>query len=268
MKLATLYAKGLLTPVCVPEEEQEAARSLLRCRADLVESITRTKLRILSFIQTRGFRYTGATNWTKAHRKWIRALPARAVDQVTLQTYLHNLTYLEQEVHRLEQQLAEEAEKDRYREPMGVLMAFRGIGFVTAMTLVCELGDIRRFAHPRQLMAFLGLVPSEYSSADHTQRGSITKTGNTQVRKALVSTAWKYAVPPRCSKVLRERQQGVSAEVVLLAWKAQCRLYKRFRKLSQTKSRCVANTAVARELAGFLWEALRMHTGSPLPKAA
>ncbi len=86
--------------------------------------------------------------------------------------------------------------------------------------------------------------------------------------EALVSTAWKYAAPPRCSKVLRERQQGVSAEVVLLAWKAQCRLYKRFRKLSQTKSRCVANTAVARELAGFLWEALRMHTGSPLPKAA
>ena len=268
MKLATLYAKGLLTPVCVPEEEQEAARSLLRCRADLVESITRTKQRILSFIQTRGFRYTGATNWTKAHWKWIRALPARAVDQITLQTYLHKLTYLEQEVHRLEQHLAEEAEKDRYREPVGVLMAFRGIGFVTAMTLVCELGDIRRFAHPRQLMGFLGLVPSEFTSADHTQRGSITKTGNTHVRKALVSTAWKYAVPPRCSKVLRERQQGVSAEVVLLAWKAQCRLYKRFRKLSQTKSRCVANTAVARELVGFLWEALRMHTGSPLPKAA
>ncbi len=95
-------------------------------------------------------------------------------------------------MHRLEQHLAKEAEKDRYREPVGVLMAFRGIGFVTAMTLVCELGDIRRFAHPRQLMAFLGLVPSEYSSADHTQRGSITKTGNTHVRKALVSTAWKY----------------------------------------------------------------------------
>ena len=147
-------------------------------------------------------------------------------------------------------------------------MAFRGIGLVTAMTLACELGDIRRFAHPRQLMAYLGLVPSEYSSGDHAQRGSITKTGNTHVRKALVSTGWKYAAAPRCSKALAERQKHVSAEVVTLAWKSQCRLYKRFRKLSQTKARCVANTAVARELVGFLWEALRMHTGSPLPKAA
>ncbi len=267
-KLATLYAAGLLRPVCVPEEEQEAARSLLRCRADLVESITRTKQRILCFLQTRGFRYTGATHWTKAFRRWLSALPVAAVDQVTLQTYLHKLAYLEQEVHRLEQQLAEEAEKDRYREPVGVLMVFRGIGIVTALTLACEWGDIRSFAHPRQLMAYLGLVPSEYSSGDHTQRGSITKTGNTHVRKVLVSTAWKDAAQPRCSRVLRERQKGVSAEVVLLAWKAQCRLYKRFRKLSQTKSRCVANTAVARELAGFLWEARCMHTGSPLPKAA
>lgn len=267
-KLATLYAAGLLTPVCVPEEEQEAVRSLLRCRADLVESITRTKQRILSFIQTRGFRYKGQTHWTKVFRTWVRALPVAAAYQVTLQTYLHKLAYLEQEVRRLEEELAQEAEGDRFREAVAVLMAFRGIGLVTALTLASELGDIRRFAHPRQLMAYLGLVPSEFSSGDRTRRGYITKTGNTHVRKALVSAAWKYAVQPRCSKALLERQQGVSAEVVALAWKAQGRLYRRFRKLSQTKSRCVANTAVARELAGFLWEALRMHTGSPLPKAA
>lgn len=263
-KLATLYAAGLLTPICVPDEEQEALRSLLRCRGDLCETITRTKQRILAFLQVRGFQYCGRSRWTKVFHAWVRALPITGVDQTTLQTYLHQLQQLEQEVLRIEGDLAEQAERDPYRAPVKVLLAFRGIGLVTALTFVLELGDIRRFATPRQLMAYLGLVPSEHSSGDHTQRGGITKTGNTHVRKALVSAAWKYACPPRCSRVLQQRQQAVTVEVIALAWKAQQRLYKRFRSLSQTKSRCVANTAVARELAGFLWAAL--HLENPLIK--
>lgn len=194
---------------------------------------------------------------------WLRALPVTGIDQNTLQTYLHQLDQLEQEVLRIQENLSEQVEQSPYGAQAKVFLAFRGIGLVTALTFVLELGDFRRFANPRQLMAYLGLVPSEHSSGSHTQRGGITKTGNTYVRKALVSAVWKYAQPPRSSRVLQERQQAVSAQVIALSWKAQQRLYKRFRHLSQTKSRCVANTAVARELAGFLWGAL--HLENPLP---
>ena len=129
---------------------------------------------------------------------------------------------------------------------------------VTALTLAFGLGDLRRFSSASPLMAYLGLVPSEYSSGSRTQRGAITKTGNGQARKALISAGWKYAAPPKCGKVLRERQEGISAEVVAIAWKAQNRLYRRFHKLSRVKSQCVATTAVARELAGFIWATLQV----------
>ena len=261
-KLATLYAAGLLTPIHVPDEEQEALRSLLRCRGDLSETMTRTKQRILAFLQVRGFAYSGKSRWTQKFYVWLRALPITGVDPTTLHTYLHQLDQLEQEVLRIQETLSEQVEQGPYGDRVKVFLAFRGIGLVTALTFVLELGDLRRFSTPRQLMAYLGLIPSEHSSGAHTQRGGLTKTGNTHVRKALVSAAWKYAQPPRSSRVLQERQQAVSAEVTALSWKAQQRLYKRFRHLSQTKSRCVANIAVARELAGFLWGAL--HLENPL----
>jgi len=257
-KLATLYAAGLLTPICIPDEEQEALRSLLRCRGDFSETITKTKQRILAFLQVRGFQYSGKTRWTKTFHTWLRALPVTGVDQNTLQTYLHQLDQLEQEMLRIEEDLSEQVEEGPYAATIKVLLAFRGIGLVTALTFALELGDLRRFANPRQLMAYLGLVPSEHSSGSHTQRGGVTKTGNTHVRKALVSAAWKYTHPPRSSRVLQQRQQAVKAEVITLSWKAQQRLYKRFHHLSQTKSRCIANVAIARELVGFLWGALHI----------
>lgn len=261
-KLATMYAAGLLTTISIPDEEQEAIRSLLRCRGDLTETITRTKQRILAFLLTRGFQYPGKARWTQKFHVWVRALPMPEIDQITLHTYLHQLEQLEHEVHRIEADLRALASRARYQALVKVLMAFRGIGLVTALTLVFELGDIRRFSHPRQLMAYLGLVPSEHSSGNRTKRGGITKTGNVHVRNAVISAAWKYTRPPRCSRMLKERQQAVSAEVVAVTWKAQRRLYKRFHKLGQTKPRCVANTAIARELVGFLWAAL--HLENPL----
>ena len=171
-KLATLYAAGLLTTINIPGEEQEAIRSLLRCRADLIDTITRTKQRVLAFLLSRGFRYPGKSNWTKAFRTWVCALPMAEWDQTTLHAYLYQLDQLEQEVRRIEADLAALASE----APVKVLMAFRGIGLVSASTLIFELGDIRRFAHPRQLMAYLGLVPSEHSSGNRTKRGGITKT--------------------------------------------------------------------------------------------
>lgn len=261
-ELARLHAAGLLTTIHVPDESQESVRSLLRCRGDMTETITRLKQRLLSFLQIRGFRYPGKTTWTKTFRTWVCSLPVSDLDQITLHTYLHQLEQLEQEVLRIEADLAQEAERNHYRVPVKVLMAFRGISLITALTLAFELGDIRRFAHPRQLMAYLGLVPSEYSSGERTKRGRITKTGNVHVRNVLISAAWKYANRPRCSRTLHQRQEAVTAEVISVSWKAQNRLYKRFHRLCKTKPRCVANTAVARELVGFLWEAL--HLENPL----
>ncbi len=193
-KLATMYATGLLTTISTPDEEQEAIRSLLRCRGDLTETITRTKQRILSFLQTRGYQYSGKTRWTQKFYTWVRALPMSEIDQITLQTYLHQL---EHEVHRIESDLRAVACRARYQALVKVLMAFRGIGLVTALPLVFGLGDIRRFSHPRQLMAYLGLVPSEHSSRNRTKRGGITKTGDVHLRNAVISAAWKYTRPPR-----------------------------------------------------------------------
>ncbi len=144
---------------------------MLRCRGDLTETLTRVKQRILAFLLMRGFQYPGKTRWTKTFHTWVRAVPMGEMDQITLHTYLYQLEQLEQEVHRIEADLAAVATRARYQAPIRVLMAFRGIGLVTALTLIFEFGDLRRFSHPRQLMAYLGLVPSEHSSGNRTKRG-------------------------------------------------------------------------------------------------
>lgn len=256
-KLATLYAAGLLTPVEIPDEQQEAARSLLRCRAALVDELTRAKHRTTQFLQSRGFTFTGGTNWSQKFWLWLAKVELCEVDQAVLDTYVHLIHYLEAQVGALEERIERLAKEEPYRAPVQVLSAFRGIATITALTLACELGDIRRFAHPRQLMAYLGLVPSEHSSGAKTERGSITKAGNTHARKAIVSAAWKYAARPARGHALKQRQRQASPRVIATTWKAQQRLYKRFHALAFRKERSVAAVAVARELSGFLWEAMQ-----------
>ena len=195
-KLATMYAAGLLTAVNIPDSELEATRSLVRCRAALVTDLSRTKHRTIKFLLTRGFAYRDGTNWSRRFWLWLAKVELATVDQIVLDAYVHFVHYLEAQITTLQAELTEEAKKDRYAGAVAVLGAFRGIALVTALTLVCELGDIRRFAHPRQLMAYLGRVPSEHSSGASTKRGSITKSGNTHARKAIVSAAWKYAARP------------------------------------------------------------------------
>ena len=265
-KLATFYAAGLLTGVDVPDEELESTRALLRCRAALVEELGRSKKRATQFLQTRGYVYRGGSNWSQKFWEWLARIELETVDQVVLDAYVDLIHYLEAQIRSLETVIDEEAERPRYQEPVRLLKAFRGIATITALTLACELGDIRRFEHPRQLMAYLGLVPSEYTSANKTHRGSITKAGNRHARKAIVSAAWKYAARPTRSHALKERQRKVSPHVVAISWKAQKRLYKRFHALAVRKPRSVAATAIAREFAGFLWEA--MNTLSPVPPRA
>ncbi len=266
-KLATLYAAGLLTAVDVPDQELEATRALVRCRAAMVTEVTRTKHRAIKFLQTRGCVYRDGTNWSQRFWLWLAKVDLSNVDQTVLDAYVHLVHYLEAQITSLEAELKEEAKKDRYADAVAVLGAFRGIALLTALTLVCELGDIRRFAHPRQLMAYLGLVPSEHSSGNQTRRGSITKSGNTHARKAIVSAAWKYAARPTRGHPLKRRQVGVSAEVLATSWRAQGRLYKRFHALAFRKPRSVAAVAIARELTGFLWEALQTLTPDPATSA-
>lgn len=268
-KLATMYAGRLLRSVTVPDPELESTRALLRCRGALVEEMTRTKHRTTQFLQTRGFVYREGTNWSLKFWRWLNNVKLDHVDQNVLNTYLHLIRYLEAQVASLEADLKEEAKKDRFSGPVAVLGAFRGIALLSALTLVCELGDIRRFAHPRQLMSYLGVVPSEHSSANSTKRGSITKSGNIHARRVLVSAAWKYSARPAAGSVLKKRQDGVSAEVIAISWQAQKRLYKRFHALAFRKPRSVANVAVARELIGFLWQAIQTPTLErtyPMPK--
>jgi transposase len=256
-KLATMYAGKLLTAVTVPDPELESTRALLRCRGALVEEMTRTKHRTTQFLQTRGFVYREGTNWSLKFWRWLNNVELERVDQSVLDTYVHLIRYLEAQIASIEADLKEEAKKDRFSNPVAVLGAFRGIALLSALTLVCELGDIRRFACPRQIMSYLGVVPGEHSSANSTKRGSITKSGNTHARKVLISAAWKYALRPAAGSVLKGRQDGVSAEVIAISWKAQKRLYKRFHALAVRKPRSVAAVAVARELTGFLWEAMQ-----------
>ena len=266
-KLATMYAGGLLETVSVPDKELEQVRALVRCRTTLKEDLIRVKHRTTRHLEARGHLFRGGKNWSQRFWDWLKKVELDGADQTVLQIWIDQMEGLEGQIQAVDSQLNKEAESDRFRETVKVLGAFRGVATLTALTLATELGDIRRFGSPRQLMAYLGLVPSEYSSGNTTRRGSITKTGNAHARKALVSSAWKYAARPSRSKALQARQEGVSPPVVATAWKAQKRLHKRFQALAVRKPRSVANVAVARELAGFLWAALQ-HTESMAAKAA
>jgi transposase len=258
--LATLFAAGLLTAIEVPDEELERTRALVRCRADLVGNLTQTKHRTTRMLQSRGHVFGKTKNWTLKFRAWLKKVELEGADQIVLTAYIDMIDYLEGQIGALEAQIGREAETERFRATVQVLGAFPGVALVTAMTLACELGDIRRFESPRQLMAFLGLVPSEYSSGNTTRRGSITKTGNTHARRVLVSAAWKYARRPTRSQALKKRQEGASPAVIAIVSKAQHRLHKKFHKLVIRRPRSVAAVAVARELSGFLWAAMNTLT--------
>lgn len=256
-KLAELGAAGLLTEVIPPTEEQEAVRDLCRARQDLQEDLVRARHRLGKLLLRRGIIYHGKA-WTQAHRSWLRSLRfERTADRVVFDDYLLAVEQLEARMVSVEGKLALVAEEEPYKEPVGKLRCFRGIDIITAMTIVAELHDVRRFPSPRQLMAFTGLVPSEHSSGGSQRRGSITKAGNAHLRRVLIETSWHYRHRPSVGKKLRARREGQPAATIAMADKAQQRLNGRFQRLvSCGKSTNKAVVAVARELAGFVWAAL------------
>ena len=258
VKLVRLFRAGELTPIHVPDEAEEAVRDLVRCREDCQRDVLRWRHRLLKFLDRHGRLYVTGRNWPQQHWTWIRS--QRFELPVLQRTFEATLFALEQALARvadLDKDVAAQADTEQYRIAVGWLRCFRGIDTLSAMILLAEIVDFQRFRHPRELMAYLGLVPSEYSSGDASRRGAITKAGNSHARRVLVEAAWHYRHHPSVSGVLRHRIADQPPYVVGQAWRAQQRLHRRYRHLiGHGKRPPVAVVAVARELVGFVWAAM------------
>jgi len=258
-KQARLNRAGQLTVVHTPSEEQEAVRDLTRCREDAVEDLRRARHRLEKMLLRRQLIYHEGRMWTQKHERWLRSLKwERAVERVVFEDYLRAIDAVRERLLDLELAVQKVAEQSPYREPVGWLRCFHGIDTVTAMTIVSELGPVERFEKASHLMSYLGLVPSEWSSGEREQRGGLTKTGNVHLRRVLIEAAWHYLRRPALGPTLRRRRQGQPSWALALADRAQARLHRRFwHLLSKGKPRNKAVAAVARELVGFIWAALR-----------
>jgi len=257
--IARLLRAGELTGVYVPEPTDEAIRDLCRARTDAVDDLRRCRLRLKSFLLRHNYRYQGKANWSEPHMRYLRelVLPHPAMKAI-LEEYLQGIDAAHQRVQRIEASMLTLLETWRLKAAVQALMAFRGFQLVAAMITVSELGDIHRFAHPRQLMTYLGLVSVEHSSGPHQRLGRISRCGNGHQRWLLTECAEHYALPPKVSKELARRQEGQPPAVRALSWKAQTRLHLRFtRLLARRLQRNKAKVAIARELCGFIWALLR-----------
>lgn len=255
-KLSRLDRAGELTPVWVPDQEQEAMRDLTRAREDMKGMERSIKQRLNAFLlrYARIYEY-GKSRWTQAHFRWLERLKFDvAVQQIVFQEYVDAIKQAEARVAGLEREMGKALENWSLAPVVEALMALRGVKLITAMTIMAELGDITRFDSPRQLMSFLGLVPSETSSGQTRRRGGITKTGNGHARRVLIESGWCYRFPARKTAHLQRRAEKCSREVQAIAWKAQKRLCGRYTYLlGRGKLKVQVCTAVARELVGFIW---------------
>ena len=257
--IARLLRAGELTAVYVPEATDEAIRDLCRARTDAVDDQRRCRHRLKAFLLRHGYRYQGKANWSQPHMRYLRelVLPHPAMKAI-LEEYLQGIDAAHQRVQRIEASMLTLLETWRLKPAVQALMAFRGFQLVASMITVSELGDIHRFEHPRQLMTYLGLVPTESSSGPHQRRGAISRCGNAHQRWLLTECAEHYATPPKVSKELSRRQVGQPDSVRALSWKAQNRLHTRFMKLlGRRLQRNKTKVAIARELCGFIWALLR-----------
>ena len=257
-KLVELLRAGLLTEVRPPTPEEEAVRDLCRARDDARTDLQRCRHRLGKLLLRRGLHYSGR-NWTRAHRQWMASLTwTHAAERVVVEDYLLAIDQVAARLSELDVRLTAIAQTDPYREPVAWLRCFRGIDTLTAILILAELHDFRRFQAPRALMAYLGLVPGEDSTGEKHRRGPITRTGNSVVRRLLVETAWHYQHRPAVGVGLARRRKGQPGRVIAIADKAQQRLCRRFRKLAaEHKPAPKIVVAIARELAGFLWAALQ-----------
>lgn len=254
-RLAVLFRAGQLTAVRVPTPEEEAVRDLCRARADMVIDQTRARHRLSKFLLRHGRVWRGGQNWTMKHDAWIAQ--QRFDDPALRATFGHyraTLTAREAAVDALDADVMEWVRRPPFADAVARLGAYRGVAAIGALTLASEVADWRRFPTASMFMAFCGLVPSESSSGERTHRGGITHAGNVHLRTQLVESAWAYQMRPATGVAMTKRQAGLDPTVVARAWAAQLRLCAKFRRLDARKTnRKVVVTAVARELAGFLW---------------
>lgn len=253
-QLARLYRAGELTAIHVPDQEDEAIRDLIRARTTAMDDQRRARLRLKGFLLRLGFRYTGKSSWTDAHKRYLSGLlMPQPAQQIVFQEHLHAINDATERLDRLTQALHDALPEWKWEPVVRGLMSLRGVQVLTAMTLVAEAGDLSRFKEARQVMNFFGLTPSEHSSGGKRVQGGITKCGNAHCRRVLTEAAWHYRLKPLVSEAMQKRQENQSKEVRLIAWKAQQRLHKRFKRLAAHKKSVVAASAIARELTGFVW---------------
>ncbi len=255
IKLARSHRAGELTAVHVPDARDEAIRDLCRARTDAVRDQRRSRQQLKALLLRLGYHYTGKSSWTEAHLRYLRELEmAHPAQKVVLEEYLIAISQAGERIGRLTGQIELHVASWRMKPAVEALMAMRGIQLLAATVLISELGDRRRFDHPRQLMTYLGLVSSEHSTGNVRHQGPITKCGNTHARWFLIECAQHYALPPKISKELTKRQEHQPQRIKELSWKAQIRLHHRFWMLMQRGiCRQIAVVAVARELCGFIW---------------
>jgi len=261
VSLARLHRAGELTAVWVPDAGHEAMRDLVRARLDAVHALRRARQQLSGFLLRHGFHYSRPA-WTKLHRRWLAGLRfEQTLHHIVLEDYIQAVEAAEARRDRLTAQIAAMLPDWTLAPVVAALQTMRGMALVNAATLIAELGDLSRFANPRQLMAYLGLVPSEHSSGASIRRGGITKAGNNAARRLLIEAAWCYRFPARISRDLRLRQEDQPKPIRDIAWKGQVRLCARYRRLARTgKPANVVTAAIARELAGFVWAIARQVT--------
>jgi transposase len=256
--LARLHRAGELTAVWIPDRGHEAMRDLVRARLDAVHALRRVRQQLSGFLLRQRCHY-GRPAWTKLHRRWLADLKfEQAVHHLVLEDYIQAVEAAEARRDRLTAQIAVMLPDWTSAPVVAALQTMRGMALVNAATLIAELGDLSRFANPRQLMAYLGLVPSEHSSGASVRRGGITKAGNGAARRLLIEAAWCYRFPARVSRELLLRQEEQPRPIRAIAWKAQLRLCARYRRLTRAgKPANIVTTAIARELSSFVWAIAR-----------
>jgi transposase len=254
-QLARLMRSGDLTPVYVPEVEDEAIRHLVRAREETIRDLKTAKNRLKAFLLRQDIRYEGRATWGPAHLRWLADVVCpTSAQQIVFQEYLRAVTEHTERLQRLEEELEAQVKGWRLTPVVDALQALRGVQFTIAVTIVSALGDLTRFDNPRPLMSDLGLTPSEYSSGERRRQGAITKAGTPHARRALIEGAWAYRYPAKVSRHLQLRLEKVPKALQDTSWKAQVRLCKRYRQLSaRGKHAHQVVVAIARELIAFMW---------------
>lgn len=267
-KIAKLFRNGDITEVRIPPVLDEAVRDVCRARTDATDDLSRSKQRLSAFLLRNGFSYTGKSNWSAAHMRYLRELVMpHDAQKIVLEEYMQAIDTGIERVARLVDRMKQLLEGWEWEPVVRALMACKGFQEVAAMTVISELGDLRRFKHPRGLMKFLGLVPGEETTGTKRRQGSITKCGNSHCRWMLVECAQHFRKAPKVGSALTTRQAGQGKAVKELSWRMQNRLHKRYVKLKlRGKAENKALIAIARELAAFIWE-LQVKLDLPLPEA-